>query len=685
MGKIKIKDWFSFFAPRFLALGLILGFIIRVVLIFHPLTVVDWGFGTWVKIFALGLLNDIAFLAIALVPAFIFYTFLTDDKYRRPFGLIFWGLFSLLTLYVIFFNDITDEYGGPLPRIANALLAFLAICLTIKMFVPSVRKKWRTVSIYLVMMVYACCAIMISFSEVVFWTEFGVRFNFIAVDYLVYTHEVIGNIVESYPIFWMVLAMLIAAGAICALMVRGKDISESGIGSWKRWAASLAVLAVWATCGGFFLNWGYRNLQSSNLYATQLQENGCWDFLEAFMSNELDYGQFYAMIPGDRAAALQKELCGMDGDGKRVVTDELSPIKKNIVLITVESLSADYLSRYGSKSGITPNLDALLEKSLVFDNLFATGNRTVRGLEAVTLCIPPSSGESLVKRPQQGEFLSTGRILGKYGYKPSFIYGGDSYFDNMGTFFRNCGYSIVDKKDYVKDSIAFANIWGTSDEDSYREAILRFDESWKAGEPFFAHIMTISNHRPYTYPENRIEYDGNPMSRKAAVKYTDWAIGKFLADASSKPWFSETVFVIVADHCASSAGKTSLPLECYHIPALFYAPGFIEPGYVDKVCSQIDLMPTLFSLLHFSYESGFYGQDILAPGFKERAFMATYQDLGYYAGDVLTVLSPVRQIKQYDVVRKDGWVFEEKESTSVHEEVLEEAQAFYQIVNTTQP
>ena len=685
MGKIKIKDWFSFFAPRFLALGLILGFIIRVVLIFHPLTVVDWGFGTWVKIFALGLLNDIAFLAIALVPAFIFYTFLTDDKYRRPFGLIFWGLFSLLTLYVIFFNDITDEYGGPLPRIANALLAFLAICLTIKMFVPSVRKKWRTVSIYLVMMVYACCAIMISFSEVVFWTEFGVRFNFIAVDYLVYTHEVIGNIVESYPIFWMVLAMLIVAGAICALMVRGKDISESGIGSWKRWAASLAVLAVWATCGGFFLNWGYRNLQSSNLYATQLQENGCWDFLEAFMSNELDYGQFYAMIPGDRAAALQKELCGMDGDGKRVVTDELSPIKKNIVLITVESLSADYLSRYGSKSGITPNLDALLEKSLVFDNLFATGNRTVRGLEAVTLCIPPSSGESLVKRPQQGEFLSTGRILGKYGYKPSFIYGGDSYFDNMGTFFRNCGYSIVDKKDYVKDSIAFANIWGTSDEDSYREAILRFDESWKAGEPFFAHIMTISNHRPYTYPENRIEYDGNPMSRKAAVKYTDWAIGKFIADASSKPWFSETVFVIVADHCASSAGKTSLPLECYHIPALFYAPGFIEPGYVDKVCSQIDLMPTLFSLLHFSYESGFYGQDILAPGFKERAFMATYQDLGYYAGDVLTVLSPVRQIKQYDVVRKDGWVFEEKESTSVHEEVLEEAQAFYQIVNTTQP
>ena len=679
------KDWFGFFAPRFALLVLALGLVLRIILHFHPVTLVDWSFGQTLRILGLGLLNDLAFAAIALVPAFLFYSFLTDRKYDRPLCWIILGVLAALTCYVVFFNDITDEYGSAAPLTANTLLILLTLSFALKLFIPRLSHPWRRACIWAVMLIYTTAAVGIAFSEIVFWSEFGVRFNFIAVDYLVYTHEVIGNIVESYPIFWMVLAMLIVAGAICALMVRGKDISESGIGSWKRWAASLAVLAVWATCGGFFLNWGYRNLQSSNLYATQLQENGCWDFLEAFMSNELDYGQFYAMIPGDRAAALQKELCGMDGDGKRVVTDELSPIKKNIVLITVESLSADYLSRYGSKSGITPNLDALLEKSLVFDNLFATGNRTVRGLEAVTLCIPPSSGESLVKRPQQGEFLSTGRILSKYGYKPSFIYGGDSYFDNMGTFFRNCGYSIVDKKDYVKDSIAFANIWGTSDEDSYREAILRFDESWKAGEPFFAHIMTISNHRPYTYPENRIEYDGNPMSRKAAVKYTDWAIGKFLADASSKPWFSETVFVIVADHCASSAGKTSLPLECYHIPALFYAPGFIEPGYVDKVCSQIDLMPTLFSLLHFSYESGFYGQDILAPGFKERAFMATYQDLGYYAGDVLTVLSPVRQIKQYDVVRKDGWVFEEKESASVHEEVLEEAQAFYQIVNTTQP
>ena len=682
MDKIKVKDWFAFVAPRFLALTLVLGLVIRIILIFHPLTVVDWGLADWVKIFGLGFLNDLAFTGIALIPAFIFYSFLTDDRYRKPFLWIFWGALMLLTLYVVFCNDITDEYGGPLPRIVNAVLILLAACLTVKTFVPAVRKKWRTAAIWTVMMLYACCAITIAFSEVVFWSEFGVRFNFIAVDYLVYTNEVIGNIVESYPIFWMILAMLLVAGGICWWMVKGKDIRDSGIASWKQWGISLAVLAAWCAIGYGWLHYGYRNFGGKNMYATQIQENGCWDFLEAFASNELDYRQFYAMIPEGEAASLQQRLCGQDGNGIQSVKDSLPALKKNVVLITVESLSADFLTRYGSADGITPNLDTLLGKSLVFDNLFATGNRTVRGLEAVTLCIPPSSGESLVKRPDCSGFFPTGQVFRDNGYRRVFIYGGDSYFDNMGTFFGSCGYDIWDKKAYDKDSIAFANIWGTSDEDSYREAMALFDRSHAEGAPFFAHIMTISNHRPYTYPEGRIEYDGNPMSRRAAVKYTDWAIGHFLAEASLKPWFPETVFVITADHCASSAGKTSLPLECYHIPALIYSPGFIEPAVVDKVCSQIDLIPTLLSLMHFSYEAPFYGRNVLDPDFRERAFMATYQDLGYYTKDVLTVLSPVRRVQQFRIRRHDGWEYDEIPLEGGREEdVLREAQALYQRAN----
>ncbi len=681
MNKQKVTDWFAFFAPRFLCLSLILGFLIRIVLILHPLTVVDWGWADWLKIFGLGFLNDLAFSAIALVPAFIFHSFLTDDKYRKPYKWILWGGMTLLTAYILFFNDITDEYGGPMPRIVNAVLAFLWICLTIKMFVPKVRKGWRTAAIWIMMMLYACCAITIAISEVVFWSEFGVRFNFIAVDYLVYTNEVIGNIFESYPMFWIILAMLLVSGGICWLITKGKDVNKSGVVSWKRWGLTLAALVVSCVISYGWLHYGYRHFGGENLFATQIQENGCWDFLEAFASNELDYEQFYAMMPQSEAEAMKRQMCGQNEDGIQTVKDSLPPVKKNVVLITVESLSADFLTRYGSKDGITPYLDKLLEESLVFDNLYATGNRTVRGLEAVTLNIPPSSGESLVKRPDNTGLFSTGDVFRQNGYHTSFIYGGDSYFDNMGAFYGNCGYEIVDKKTYDKDAIVFSNIWGTSDEDSYREAIKRFDASWAAGEPFFAQIMTISNHRPYTYPEGRIQYDGNPMSRHAAVKYTDWAIGQFISAASEKPWFSETVFVIMADHCASSAGKTSLPMDCYHIPAIIYSPGFIEPRYVEKVCSQIDIIPTLLSLLHFSYDAPFYGRNVLADDFKERTFMATYQDLGYYSDGVLTVLSPVRRFQQFAVTRHDGWVYDEALMDQPREDVLQEAQAFYQTAN----
>ncbi len=679
MKKYKVSDWFWFFAPRFMCLALVLGLLVRIALVFHPVTVVDWGIWDWVKIVVLGILNDVAFSIIALVPAFIVYTFLTDDKYKKPWGWAFYGLFTLLTAYILFFNDITDEYGGPMPRIVNGILAFLWVCFTIKLLVPGIRKGWRRVAIYIVMLLYAIAAITIAISEVVFWSEFGVRFNFIAVDYLVYTNEVVGNIIESYPMVPMVLGMLIVSGAVVWLMTRDKDIRDSGNPSWRNWAVTLVLLAAGCAAAGGWLHLGYRNFGGKNTFATQIQENGCWDFLEAFSSSELDYEQFYPMIDSADATALKDRLCGME-DGVRKIRHEQAPLRKNIVLITIESLSADFLTRYGCEDGITPCLDTLMEKSLVFDNLFATGNRTVRGLEAVTLSLPPSSGESLVKRSGIEDFFSTGKVLRDNGYTTSFLYGGDSYFDNMGAFFSSCGYDIIDKGDYDPDAIAFSNIWGTSDEDSYREALSRFDAFHAEGKPFFTHIMTISNHRPYTYPEGRITYEGNPMSRRAAVKYTDWAIGDFIAKASQKPWFSETVFVILADHCASSAGKTTLPLEGYHIPALIYSPGFIQPGYVDKVCSQIDLMPTLFNLLRFSYDSKFYGCDILSPDFKERAFMATYQDLGYYSGNVLTVLSPVRKVRQ-SLVEKDGRSYKETLLEKTEETALKEAQAYYQSAN----
>ncbi|MEY3499853.1 MAG: hypothetical protein RL308_1522, partial [Bacteroidota bacterium] len=299
-----------------------------------------------------------------------------------------------------------------------------------------------------------------------------------------------------------------------------------------------------------------------------------------------------------------------------------------------------------SEKNITPFLDSLATKSMVFSNLYAVGNRTVRGLEAVTLCLPPTAGESVVKRKDNKDKFSTGSVFKQKGYNVKYLYGGDAYFDNMQDFFVGNGYEIVDKKTFKPNEVTFQNIWGVCDEDMYNKAIKEMNIEFKENKPFFNHIMTVSNHRPFTYPNGKIDIPGDAKSRDGGVKYTDFAMKEFFNKAKKQPWFANTVFVILADHCASSSGKTALPIDKYRIPAMIYSPGFIAPKRYNNLMSQIDVMPTLFGLLNFNYQSKFFGQDVLKSDYRPRALIATYQNLGLIKDNVLTIISPKQQVKQ---------------------------------------
>jgi phosphoglycerol transferase MdoB-like AlkP superfamily enzyme len=239
---------------------------------------------------------------------------------------------------------------------------------------------------------------------------------------------------------------------------------------------------------------------------------------------------------------------------------------------------------------------------------------------------------------------SLGNVLRSRGYETAFIYGGRGYFDNMNTFFSENGYEIIDQASTPSDEIGFTNAWGMADEDLYTQAIKAADRLHQQGRPFFFHIMTTSNHRPYTYPDNRIDIPSGE-NRAGAVKYTDWAIGDFLSRARGKPWFSDTLFVFVADHTAGSAGKTELPPAQYHIPLLVYGPANIEPGRIARISSQIDLAPTLLAILGMEYDSFFFGKNILAmTAGEERALIANYQHLGLYVQGQLSVNSPLKKL-----------------------------------------
>jgi phosphoglycerol transferase MdoB-like AlkP superfamily enzyme len=317
-----------------------------------------------------------------------------------------------------------------------------------------------------------------------------------------------------------------------------------------------------------------------------------------------------------------------------------------VIQITVESLSAEFLARYGNQQNLMPHLDALAPQALVFDNFYATGTRTDRGMEALTLSVPPTAGRSLVKRPDNENMFTLGSVFRSRGYSTAFIYGGFGYFDNMNYFFGQNGYRVVDRTMVAKEDITFANVWGACDEDLLRWTMREADKDFASGKPFFHFVMTTSNHRPYTFPEGKIDLPSKTSGRAGGVKYTDYAIDQFLRAAASKPWFKNTVFVIVADHCASSAGKTELPVQNYHIPLFVYAPGGqVTPGKVGTLMSQVDYAPTLLGLLNWTYPSRFFGSNVLSQPAEQggRALIGNYQKLGLYQWGQLAVLKPVRQ------------------------------------------
>ena len=598
---------------------------------------------------------------------------------HRLFGLLYFlvpllvtGLLLRIALLLRSWPDVSHGWSmvaslllGVLTDTVYASYALLPLAIYL-MLVPQpvFRSALHRVFMVLAIAFELWLLVFTSASEWIFWDEFGVRFNFIAVDYLVYTQEVIDNILESYPVYPLLLAFAIAAivGALLLASMPWFRRWQATSTPWRsRFAAGLPLLLVPLLATAFV---GARDLpRFENRYLQEISRNGPYSFFAAFRNNELEYHDFYLDMPEQLASQRIQDLIAQESNSFPVaaVAPEYRHVlggnerRYNVIQIVVESLSADFLGSYGNADGLTPKLDALAADSLLFTNLMATGTRTVRGMESLTLSVPPTPGRSIVKRPANDVLESSATVFRAKGYQPQFFYGGYGYFDNMNDFFARNGFVIHDRGTEPDESVGFANAWGVSDEDLYEWVLADADRQYAAKQPFYDFVMTTSNHRPYTYPENRIDIPSG-TGRQGAVKYTDYAIGRFMAAAREKPWFADTIFVIVADHCASSAGKTALTVGNYRIPMLVYAPGVVEPGTIDTLSSQIDVVPTLFGLLGWSYDSEFFGKDLFKLARSEgRALIGTYQSIGLLGPEHhLTVLEPGKRAESFDYDPRTG-------------------------------
>ncbi|PLX18502.1 MAG: sulfatase [Candidatus Muiribacterium halophilum] len=620
--------------------------------------------------------------------------FLTNTRYRMfLFFFLTFIIFSLLTritFFVYSFNNVSKSITdiltifltGSLYDILTSIY-YLAPFMLLLLIVPEwlYKKKFSGIIFTIIYLGYTFSLIFNMIAEYLFWQEFQVRYNFIAVDYLVYTQEVIGNIKESYNMPLIYTGMFIAALSITAFVGRFIYRSHSLSTTLRQRGTFSAVYILIIILGILFID-STDIRTSNNEYNNELAENGIYQLFHSFRINMLDFNKYY--VTEENALNKAKEYLSSDTAGF-ISTDDKTDFTRyfktenrkrrlNVILITIESFSGDFIKRFGNDKDLTPNYDSLISKGVFFDRFFATGTRTVRGMEAITLSIPPTPGRSIVKRPENEDLESIGFILKENGYKNKFLYAGHGYFDNMNYFYAHNGFDIFDRMDMEDKDVTFSNILGVCDEDLYNQVLNQADLSYRSGSPFYFHVMTTSNHRPYTYPEGKVDIPSG-TGRDGAVKYTDYAIGQLIKKASEKDWMKDTVFIITADHCASSAGKTRLNTEKYHIPLLFYSPGNLNPAIIDKVCSQVDLAPTILDLLGIEYKAKFYGQSIFSKDFPERAFIGNYQNLGLLdKSGILSIISPVKK-KEMFYVNLNTW---KTEATDTRKKLLEENISIYQ-------
>ncbi len=584
-----------------------------------------------------------------------------------------------LVLYVLSFSNIDFSIIHLLEIVGIGLLydvgslSYMMAFYSIYLLIMPAKYSGSRVDKVLTYTAYWIFMIIITFSflaEITFWEEYQRRFNFIAIDYLLYTYEVFENINEAYPIPFIVGVIGLIIYVAFLLKKRGL-VFEKSFDSDHKFGPRLFIALICCLIVSVY-HFNIKNTQAEifgNVNENELAKSGIYSFFAAYKSNELNYNEFYNTCDEKEAFENVRKCLKAENDSfvseygiSRFTKNEGQELKPNVIFVCMESMNASFLKRYGSVKNMTPSIDSILAQSISFTNLYATGTRTVRGLEAYSLSVPPTPGRSIVKRCHNESFFTVGEIFKQKGYSCTYITGGDGYFDNMANYFSYSGFDIVEraKKTRIREDlptqrfqisdeeVTFENAWGVCDEDIFNAVIKKADKDSKSGKPFFYMLMTNSNHSPYTYPEGKVKIPSG-TSRTGAITYADYAFGEFFENVKDKDWFGNTVFVIASDHCAYSAGRTELNINSHHIPAFIYNFPSTAPCEIDKLCSQIDVFPTLFGYLNWSYKTKLYGRDINKMHEKdERAFIANHRKLALLKGNKFLILETQQTNSLYE-------------------------------------
>lgn len=594
-----------------------------------------------------------------------------QTRYRLAF--VLGGLFLILSLLtrVALLLIQGAPFADGLPRLLAALavgeafdlLAALWLLVPWMLYLAVVperwfRHRWHRRAVLAGLFLTTFGVLFVAVAELFFFQEFNGRFNFVAVDYLMYPTEVVNNIWESYPT-GLILGLIAAASAGTLLLLR-----QPLRAAWNRPIRFGRRAGVTASFGAFLAILTFAlpfdlTRVSDDRALNEIANNGYCSFVGALLGQAVPYDGLYATLADSEVFQRLHRLlaepaaspAAFHGETTLRHIEALRPERQmNVVVVLEESLGSEFIGAIHPRPvSLTPQFDALAKEGTLLTNAYSTGNRTIRAIEATTSSLPPLPGVSIVRRPQSENLFTLPALLADRGYQTMFVYGGRALFDGMGGYLsRNGVERIVDQNDFPPGT--FTTAWGAADEAIFDKAIDEMDALHRNGRPFYSLILSVSNHRPYAFPEGRIQWDHTLKSRENAVRYADYALGHFLREARRHAFFDNTLFVLMGDHGARVYGAAEIPLASYEVPILFYAPGFIPAGQrVDTLASSFDVPPTILGALGFSYDSKFFGRDVFhTPASEGRALMTHNSDVALMRGSRIAVLGLHRSVRLYE-------------------------------------
>ncbi|ULX65742.1 sulfatase-like hydrolase/transferase [Bordetella pertussis] len=498
--------------------------------------------------------------------------------------------------------------------------------------------------------------VLLEVSTPQFIAEYDTRPNRLYFEYLVHPREVASMLWEGYKGVLLASFVVLVLAAWLAVRLFPTGRQDGFMKWWKRPFVTLAVLAVVVLAARGTLQHRPINASmvafSSDAMVNTLPLNSLGNVLDAAyrMQDERSSAALYPPMKTEEMNRIVRAAAGLEDpplDARYPsLHKQTATVRRdkplNLVIILQESLGAQYVGSLGGRD-LTPQLDRLAKDGWMFNRAYATGTRSVRGLEAVTAGFLPTVAEAVLKLPRsQTGFFTLADLLGRHGFHSRFIYGGEAHFDNMRGFFLGNGFNeVIDRQSFVDP--VFVGSWGASDEDMFNQLdrLLRADD----GKSTFTLAFSVSNHSPWEYPAGRIEPVGDPASVDNTVRYADWAMGQFFDKARKAPYWDNTVFLVIADHDSRVYGANLVPVRHFQIPALILG-GTVPPRSDDRIVSQIDMGPTLLSLIGLDNVNPMLGSDLTQRD-PNRAIMQYGDNFGYLKGDSLLVIEPGKDPREY--------------------------------------